>query len=131
MISVSGVQKIYLFRQPTDMRKSFAGLSKIVLESFPDQLLSGAFFVFINRRRHMTKILYWDSDGLAVWNKRLERGNFRLPVGNEGQIHLDRRQFMALIEGVIAEKFTPRYKVESERERRRVFIEKQAQDPSF
>ena len=53
------------------MRKSFSGLSALVEQAFPGRLLTGSLFVFMNRRRHMTKILYWDSDGLAVWNKRL------------------------------------------------------------
>ena len=106
------------------MRKSFSGLSALVEQAFPGQLLTGSLFVFMNRRRHMTKILYWDSDGLAVWNKRLERGQFNLPLENEGHTHLNRRAFLALLEGVIPQEFTPRYDVDSEIERRRKFLKK-------
>ena len=126
MISVSGIQKIYLFLHATDMRQSFSGLSKLVLQELPDQLLSGALFVFLNRRRNMIKIMYWDCDGLALWNKRLERGNFKLPDDNGSYLVLDRRQLMVLIEGVIPHKFTPRYDAQSERDKRRVFLQKTA-----
>ena len=106
------------------MRKSFSGLSVLVEQAFPGKLLTGSLFVFMNRRRHMTKILYWDGDGLAVWNKRLERGLFNLPMKNEGHPHLNRREFLALLEGVIPQEFTPRYDVESEIKRRRKILKK-------
>ena len=33
--------------------------------------LSGALFVFINRRRTQMKCLYFEDDGYCVWSKRL------------------------------------------------------------
>jgi transposase len=56
------------------MRKSFEGLSTLVDAAFPGKLLTGALFLFLNRRRNLIKILVWDGDGFAIWYKRLERG---------------------------------------------------------
>ena len=93
-----GSQRIYLYRGPVDMRKSFDGLSALVARSFPGQLFSGSLFVFVNRRRTMLKVLGWHEDGLAIWYKRLESGTFR--VTDNGRMQLTRREFLLLLEGV-------------------------------
>ncbi|OVE81294.1 hypothetical protein BVY04_03530 [bacterium M21] len=72
MLSI-GSQPIYLYRPAADMRRSFDGLSALVQQAFPGQLMEGGLFVFVNRRRTMLKVLYWDRDGLALWGKRLEK----------------------------------------------------------
>ena len=80
MINFSTSIKIYLHRQPVDMRKSFDGLSGMVRQILEQDPLSGALFLFRNRGRDRLKILYWDRDGLAIWYKRLERGSFQFPT---------------------------------------------------
>jgi transposase len=40
--------------------------------------------MFLNQRRNRIKLLYWDTDGIAIWMKRLERGCFQSPT-NEPQ----------------------------------------------
>ncbi len=83
MIPVTGGTRLFLFRGRVDMRKGFDGLSGMVEANFTESLFSGALFIFLNRGRDRVKILYWDSGGLALWYKRLERGKFetlRCPV---------------------------------------------------
>jgi len=79
MLSLSPAVRIFVHALPTDMRKSFDGLSAIVEQAFAKDVLEGDYFVFLNRVRDRCKILYWDRDGLVVWAKRLERGSFQLP----------------------------------------------------
>ena len=76
---VHGV-KVYLHTEPTDMRRGFDGLSGMVSTLLEQDPLSGHLFVFRNRNRDKLKILYWDSDGLAIWYKRLEQGTFQFPT---------------------------------------------------
>ena len=80
MIGLAHGIKIHLCTQPTDMRRGFDGLSGMVVTLLEEDPLSGHLFVFRNRNRDKLKILYWDSDGLAIWYKRLEQGTFQLPT---------------------------------------------------
>ena len=89
------------------MRRSFNGLSSLVQLNFPDKLFTGALFVFINRRKNLIKVLYWHSDGLALWCKRLERGTFA--VSWDGKTSLSRRDFSMLLEGVKPRRMNARY----------------------
>src|ERR1700679_4346788 len=71
--------RIFLCTRNADMRKSFDGLAQMVREFLSANPLSGHMFVFRNKRGDRIKLLYWDSDGLAIWYKRLEEGSFALP----------------------------------------------------
>lgn len=104
-----GAQSIYLYQGAVDMRKSFDGLSDLVEQSFPGQLLSGSLFVFVNRRRTMLKVLGWHEDGLAIWYKRLEAGTFK--VTWSGQARLSRREFLMVLEGVAPRRLNRRFRL--------------------
>lgn len=110
MLGLSGATRIYLYRGAADLRKSYDGLSGLVRTQMQGDPLSGALYVFCNRRRTMVKVLYWQSDGLCVWQKRLEQGTFRMldGVGGDGQI--DRRGLMLLLEGVAPQRLHRRYR---------------------
>jgi transposase len=106
-----GSQSIYYYSTAVDMRKGFNGLSDIVIEVFPGKLLTGAVFVFVNRRRNLMKILYWDYDGLALWYKRLEKGTFK--VSKAGQAEITRREFSLILEGVEPRRMNRRHSIKS------------------
>jgi transposase len=80
VLNLSLPGKVFLCLTPADMRKSFDGLSELVRSGLGADPLSGHLFVFRNKRGDRLKLLYWDSDGLAVWAKRLERGTFQFPT---------------------------------------------------
>lgn len=107
MLTIPGTAKIFLCNSPTNMKKSFAGLSLVIEQLFPNELLSGAFFVFLNRQRDHMKILFWDQDGFVIWFKRLERGTFLYKWGEASSI--DRRQFFLILEGIIPKRIQPRF----------------------
>ena len=112
MLSLTASTRIYLYRAPCDMRKSFDGLCGIIRSEVNQDPLSGSLFVFCNRRRNMVKLLYWDSDGLAIWFKRLERGSFSLPRLDSMDGRIDRRELSLLLEGVVPKKVSKRYILE-------------------
>jgi transposase len=83
MLSLPLPVRIFLCTRHADMRRSFDGLAQMVREFLGADPLSGHLFVFRSKRGDRLKLLYWDSDGLAIWYKRLEKGNYRFPPAPE------------------------------------------------
>jgi transposase len=101
MILLPSAVRIFLCTRPTDLRKSFDGLTGLVQECFAQDLLTGHLFLFLNRRRDRIKILYFDRDGLAIWYKRLEAGSFQLPQPRESDgVELQPAQLAMLLSGI-------------------------------
>ena len=88
MLALSPSVPIYLHCEPIDMRKSFDGLYGIIKNDFHRDVRDGGLFMFLNQRRNRIKLLYWDTDGIAIWMKRLERGCFQRPVRNADSKHV-------------------------------------------
>jgi transposase len=107
MLTIGSLARIFLCQNPTDLRKGFEGLSLLVDTLFSGELFTGAYFVFLNRRRDRMKVLYWDADGLAIWYKRLEKGTFS--KRNMNKILMGRREFFMLLEGIIPRRMQKRY----------------------
>jgi transposase len=107
MLSIAGNARILLFREPVDLRKGFESLSSEVEAVYGNQLTSGAYFIFLNTRRNLIKVLYWDSDGLVIWNKRLEKGTFSKAHLNK-QV-MNRRDFFMMLEGIIPKRVQHRH----------------------
>jgi transposase len=84
MLSLLEQRRIWLCTQPTDMRRSFDGLSALVRNHLGEDPSSGHWFAFINRRRTQIKILAFEEGGYWVWSKRLEQGQFAT-VGGPGR----------------------------------------------
>ena len=101
MIALTSTTRIFVYTEPTDMRKSFNGLSGIVKAHFKVDLFSGHLFVFFNRRRDYVKILMWDNDGLSLWCKRLESGTFeKLVAEDQGSFEIDSAGLVMMLRGV-------------------------------
>lgn len=76
---ISHQLRIFLCTEPADMRKNADGLTGLIRKSMMLNPLSGDLYVFRNQRGDKLKVLYFDSDGFAIWYKILQRGTFRFP----------------------------------------------------
>lgn len=100
MLSIAEGRCIWLCTRPTDMRRSFDGLSAQVRQSMAQNPVSGDWFVFINRKRTQLKILAFEDGGYCIWAKRLEQGQFAFSATGAGQRVLSRTALLALLEGI-------------------------------
>ena len=100
-------RKYYLYDQPTDMRKSFNTLGTLVKHQMSLPLLSGAGFVFINRRKTHLKMLLWEGDGFSLYFKRLEKGTFEHPFKDAGY-EISYEKLLLVLRGIETKKVVKR-----------------------
>ena len=101
MFSITSA-RYFLYREVTDIRKGFDGLSGLVSGQLGQNPMSGDVFIFVNRQRNRIKLLRWEPGGFVLFYKRLETGTFELPMtpmpGN--QMILDYGELAMLITGI-------------------------------
>jgi transposase len=102
MFTLSTNNRFHLYSQPTDMRKSFDGLSAVVQNALESNPLNGDVFIFINRRRDKIKLLHWQGISFTLYYKRLEEGTFEVPTYDleAGSITLTYAQMVMLVDGL-------------------------------
>jgi transposase len=121
MISFNRLTKIYVCKEPVDMRASYDTLfskAKGVLGKDP---FSGHLFVFINSKRTSVKCLFYDGTGFVLLCKRMESGQFsRINPMLAGEVVLTAAEFSLFFEGANLEK---RF-IESPAEIKKSFMQK-------
>lgn len=88
--------RIFVCNEPQDMRRSFDGLALAARERLGEDPQSGALFVFLNKTRNRTKVLWFDHNGYCLLYKRLHRARFEMPGGPT----IDGRALAMLLRGV-------------------------------
>lgn len=100
MWSIPPAIPIFLYTQPTDMRKGFDGLSGIVRSELAADPLDGSLFLFVNRRRDRLKILHFDGAGYWLYYRLLEAGTFEVIQSKGKATPIDSTQLAMLLAGV-------------------------------
>lgn len=110
MLSFPTNVRLYVATEPTDLRRSYNGLSALVDGTFGKEAMSGDLFIFMNRRGNQVRILFWDRDGYVILMKRLEVGTFRRVQTADGEplVEIDAGELAMLLEGIDAPKITRR-----------------------
>jgi transposase len=102
MLHLSHSCRYFYYNGMADMRKGAYSLSGLVRNEMNRDVLSGDVFIFISRRANKIKLLQWDGDGFALYEKRLERGRFERPAAagnNPGSITAQQLQY--ILQGVV------------------------------
>jgi transposase len=105
MIGFNRRTRVFVCKEPTDMRSSYDGLFNKVKTILNHDPFSGHLFLFINRIGTTCKALYWDGTGLVLISKRLEKGRFsRFNRLHTAEIILTQAEFSLFFEGANLEK---------------------------
>lgn len=101
MLNLTPAVRVFVAAEPIDMRGSFDALAGAVRRLALDPL-DGHLYVFVNRRRRLAKVLWFDRSGYCVLAKRLERGTFQLPDIPAGarQVRVDAATLASLLAGI-------------------------------
>lgn len=103
MLHLSSSCRYFCYNGYVDMRKGSYSLSALVRNDMHQNALTGDVFIFISKRANKIKLLQWDEDGFALYEKRLERGTFERPASdnNNGHISMTALQLQLILRGVI------------------------------
>jgi len=98
--------KVFLYGEPADMRKGFDGLYGLVVNNMDLDPRIGYLFVFLNAQRTRIKVLHWNTDGLAIFHKRLEQGTFKRPSSRKNAMssELTKEELFMILRGIDFEK---------------------------
>ncbi len=112
--------RIFVAMDPIDMRKSHHSLAAIVREQLGLDVLQGHLVFFVNKRRNLAKLLFFDRSGLAILFKRLEAGSFQLPEVEPGaqRVEIDPGSLAMILEGIDLRSAVRRRRYCRSRERR-------------
>ena len=83
MIHVTAQTRVLVAVASVDFRKGIDGLARVCKSALASDPMSGAVFVFRNRRGTAVKLLFYDGQGFWLCQKRLSTGRFRFwPTGS-------------------------------------------------
>ncbi|GAB3022435.1 IS66 family insertion sequence element accessory protein TnpB [Niabella terrae] len=102
MLHLSASCRYFYYNGFADMRKGAYSLSGLVRSEMGLDVTSGDVFIFISRRGNKVKLLQWDHDGFALYEKGLEKGTFERPaLAKTGHYTISAQQLQLILQGVI------------------------------
>jgi transposase len=103
MLHLSASCRYYLYNGVTDMRKGIDSLCGIITASMKEDALSGAIFIFFNKKHNQVKLLLWEGDGFAIYYKRLEKGTYEIPTAstNSPSVCVTHQQMQWILQGIM------------------------------
>jgi len=62
------------------MRKNYYTLSGLVKNRMRADPRNGDVYIFVNKRRNRVKLLHYETGGMVIYSKMLDRGTFGMPI---------------------------------------------------
>ena len=93
--------RVHLCCEAVDFRKQMRGLSVLVQEELELDPFGAHVFAFCNRKRDHVRLLYWERNGFAMWQKKLEKDRFPWPrEASTETVALTGRELNWLLDGL-------------------------------
>lgn len=106
MFSLEEGFRYWLYMEPTDMRKSYYTLSGLVNNRMGADPRNGDVYIFVNKRRNRVKLLHYETGGMVIYSKMLDRGTFGMPIpASEEVVSTSLRwgDLRKMVEGIMAD----------------------------
>lgn len=102
MIPFTSGHRYFLYTGITDFRKSYDGLFGIIKTIMESNPLSGDVYLFTNKRRNQIRMMVYDTGGLVLLSKRLDRGTFEIMESqtNHIKLNISWMQLMCIMQGI-------------------------------
>ncbi len=98
MISLPSGTRIWLVAGVTEVITGCEGINAGTRPIARENDEGGHLFIFRGRRGDTVKILWADADGLCLFTKRLEEGQFIWPAVRDGKVSITRSQLAMLLD---------------------------------
>jgi len=102
MIPFTSGHRYFLYTGVTDFRKSYDGLYGIIKALMQSNPLSGDVYLFFNKRRNQIRMMVYDTGGLVLLSKRLDRGTFEILESPADilKLNISWTQLMCIMQGI-------------------------------
>ena len=98
--------RYWLYNEPTDMRKSFHTLCGLVRNKIGDDPMNGDVYIFVNKRRNRIKLLHYETGGMVIYAKMLDRGTFGMPIPGFKDVvtsSIKWEDLLKMVEGILSD----------------------------
>jgi len=105
MFSLDRGLRYWLYSEPTDMRKSFHTLSGVVRNKIGGDPMNGDVYIFVNKRRNRIKLLHYETGGVGIYAKMLDRGTFGMPIPGSKDVvtsSIKWEDLLKMVEGILS-----------------------------
>lgn len=102
MIPFTSGHQYFIYTGITDMRKGYNGLYGIIKTIMESNPLDGNVYIFLNKRRNQLRMLVYDTGGLVLLCKRLERGTFEIvkTETKQSKLQINWTQLTCIMQGI-------------------------------
>jgi len=97
---LSDPARVFFVLGATDMRKGINGLSMLAASHEGLDVLDGSLFVFCSKNKKTIKVLYWERNGFALYQKKLEKEAFLWPKASQHIFEMSLKELRWLLDGL-------------------------------